>query len=347
MTAEDIVRRLEDGKAERFVSRLLEWFSSNARGFPWRRETDPYKILVAEKLLQQTTYGHVMKVYDAFFQKFPNIQSLAQAEVSVIEDIIRPLGFQRQRAKQFRKIGSAVLSEHRGRIPSNKEDLLKLRGIGDYVTNAVLCFAFNRDESIVDVNVRRVIGRYFGWKEIEGIHNRGDWDLSNHAKYSGKDLKYYDEETKEKYFPYIVETSGGVDRSLFVFLIDGYQEVKGGRTKTTEAVKEIEVLLKIHKKLVPIKVAVLPLAKNKPQLVEKAKEVYEILKPHFSCQYDQVGSIGRRYRRQDEIGTLYCVTVDFDSLEKDDVTIRNRDTMKQERIKIKDLINIFKEKLGY
>ena len=167
MTAEDIVRRLEDGKAERFVSRLLEWFSSNARGFPWRRETDPYKILVAEKLLQQTTYGHVMKVYDAFFQKFPNIQSLAQAEVSVIEDIIRPLGFQRQRAKQFRKIGSAVLSEHRGRIPSNKEELLSLSGIGNYVANAVLCFAFSRDEPIVDMNVRRVVGRYFGWKEVK------------------------------------------------------------------------------------------------------------------------------------------------------------------------------------
>lgn len=154
-------------KGELFSRRLLEWFSSNARSFPWRRETDPYRILVAEKLLQQTTYGHVMKVYDVFFEKFPNIQNLAQAEVSDIEDTIRRLGFQRQRAKQFKKIGSAILSEHGGKIPSSKEDLLKLSGIGNYVANAVLCFAFNKDEPIVDMNVRRVVGRYFGWSGID------------------------------------------------------------------------------------------------------------------------------------------------------------------------------------
>lgn len=152
-----------------FAKRLLAWFSSNAREFPWRRETDPYRILVAEKLLQQTTYGHVLKVYDVFLEKFPNIQSLAQANVSDIEGTIRRLGFQRQRAKQFKKIGSAVLTEHEGKIPSNKEDLLKLSGIGEYVANAVLCFAFNNDVPIVDMNVRRVIGRYFGWKKIKDI----------------------------------------------------------------------------------------------------------------------------------------------------------------------------------
>jgi len=191
----------------------------------------------------------------------------------------------------------------------------------------------------------------FGWKEIEGIHNRGDWDLKNHSKFSGKDLSYFDENPpaggKEKYIPYIIETSGGIDRSLLVFLTDSYQEVKGGRTTTTESAKEVEILLKLHKDLAPIKTAVLPLVKNKPKLVEKAKEVYKILKIHFSCQYDQVGSIGRRYRRQDEIGTLYCITVDFESLEKNDVTIRNRDTMEQERVKVKDLLNILKEKLEH
>ena len=155
-----------NNKEEVFSEKLLEWFSSNARSFPWRQETDPYRILVAEKLLQQTTYGHVMKVYDVFFKKFPDIQSLAQAEVSDIEDTIRRLGFQRQRAKQFKGIGSAILREHGGKIPSNKEDLLNLSGIGNYVANAVLCFAFDRDEPIVDMNVRRVVGRYFGWKEI-------------------------------------------------------------------------------------------------------------------------------------------------------------------------------------
>ncbi len=184
-----------------------------------------------------------------------------------------------------------------------------------------------------------------GWKEIEGIHNRGDWDLSNHSKNSGEDLKYYDEETGKKYFPHIIETSVGVDRSLFAFLCDAYQEVKGGRTKTTKAAKEIEILLKLHKSLAPVKVAVLPLVKNKPKLVKKAKEVYQMLKPHFTCRYDEVGSIGRRYRRQDEIGTLVCLTPDFQTLEDDTITVRDRDTMKQKRVKVKDLIEILREKL--
>jgi len=179
----------------------------------------------------------------------------------------------------------------------------------------------------------------FGWKEIEGIHNRGDWDLSNHSKHSGEDLKY------EGYFPHIIETSVGVDRSLFAFLCDAYTEIRGGRTKTTKATKEVEVLLNLNKSLAPIKVAVLPLVKNKPKLVKRAKEVYQMLKPYFMTQYDEVGSIGRRYRRQDEIGTIATITCDFQTLEDDTVTLRNRDTMKQERIKIKDLTLYLKEKL--
>jgi glycyl-tRNA synthetase len=173
----------------------------------------------------------------------------------------------------------------------------------------------------------------FGWREIEGIHNRGDWDLSNHAKYSGKDLKYFDETTKEKYFPFIIETSVGVDRIFLMFLVDAYQEIPGGRTKTTESKKEVEILLKLHKSLVPIKVAILPLVKNKEELVKKAKEIYQSLRLYFSCQYDEVGSIGRRYRRQDEIGTLTSITVDFQTLEDDTVTLRDRDTMNQIRVK--------------
>jgi glycyl-tRNA synthetase len=185
----------------------------------------------------------------------------------------------------------------------------------------------------------------FGWKEIEGIHNRGDFDLKNHSKFSGKDLSYYDEETKEKYIPYIIETSGGVDRSFLVFLIDAYEEIKGGRTKTTKPTKEIEILLKLDKKLAPIKVAVLPLVRNKPELVKKAKEVYQLLKLHFVCQYDELGSIGRRYRRLDEIGVPFALTVDFESLKNEDLTVRDRDTMAQERVKIKDLIKVLKAKL--
>ncbi|PIV65105.1 MAG: glycine--tRNA ligase [Candidatus Nealsonbacteria bacterium CG_4_8_14_3_um_filter_37_36] len=180
----------------------------------------------------------------------------------------------------------------------------------------------------------------FGWKEIEGIHNRGDWDLSNHSKYSGKDLKY------EGYYPYIIETSGGADRSFLAFLCDAYQEILGGRTKTTKAVKEIEILLKLDKKIAPIKIAILPLVRNKPELVKKAKEVYQLLKPHFTCQYDELGSIGRRYRRVDEIGCPWAITIDFETLKDDTVTLRYRDTMKQERVKIKELIKIIKEKLN-
>ncbi len=185
----------------------------------------------------------------------------------------------------------------------------------------------------------------FGWGELEAIHNRGDWDLSTHSKHSGEDLKYLDPDSKEEYFPYIIETSGGVDRSFLAFLVEGYQEIKGGRTKTTKATKEVEIMLKLNKELAPIKVAILPLVRNKPKLVRKAKEVYKLLKTHFRCQYDESGSIGRRYRRQDEVGTLFSITIDFETLEKEDVTIRDRDTMKQKRIKIKDLVEVLKEKL--
>jgi glycyl-tRNA synthetase len=179
----------------------------------------------------------------------------------------------------------------------------------------------------------------FGWREIEGIHDRGDWDLSNHAKHSGQDLKY------EGYYPYVIETSAGADRSVLVFLLDAFESVKGGRTETTESTKEEEMVLKLHKSLAPIKVAVLPLVKNKPEITGKAKEVFNLLKPHFMAQYDEQGSVGRRYRRQDEIGTPLCVTIDFDTLKDESVTVRDRDTMEQERIKIDELSLILLTKL--
>jgi glycyl-tRNA synthetase len=185
----------------------------------------------------------------------------------------------------------------------------------------------------------------FGWGEIEGIANRTDFDLKQHQKFSGQNLEYYDEKEKRSYIPYVIEPSCGVDRIFLALICDAYQEIKGGRTKTTKPTKEIEILLKLDKKVAPIKVAVLPLVKNKKELVEKAKEVYQILKPHFVCQYDEVGSIGRRYRRQDEIGTPYCITIDFDTLKDDTVTIRDRDTMEQERVKIENLVKILREKL--
>jgi len=187
----------------------------------------------------------------------------------------------------------------------------------------------------------------FGWAELAGVANRTDYDLRRHSEFSGQDLRYFDEEKKKKYFPYVIEPTMGLERAILAILCDTYQEIPGGRTKTTKSTKEVEILLRLDKKIAPIKVAILPLVRNKPELVKKAKEVYQLLKPHFVCQYDELGSIGRRYRRQDEIGTIFCLTIDFESLKQDDLTVRNRDTMEQKRVKIKDLIKILKEKLEF
>ena len=176
----------------------------------------------------------------------------------------------------------------------------------------------------------------FGFKELEGIHARSDYDLSQHTKFSGQDLSYTDQVTKENYMPHIIESSAGVGRTFFAVLCEAYteEEVNG----------ETRVVMKFPKKLAPIKIAVFPLLKNKPELVDKARELYNKLKMTYMCEFDSSGSIGRRYRRQDEIGTPYCVTVDFDSLEANDVTVRDRDSMKQERIKIAELENYFRDK---
>jgi glycyl-tRNA synthetase len=178
----------------------------------------------------------------------------------------------------------------------------------------------------------------FGFKELEGIHARGDYDLTQHSKFSGKDLSYQDPKTNEKYVPHVVETSVGVDRTFLAVLTEAYTEEK------LEDGSE-RVVMKFPKKLAPIKVAVFPLLKNKPELVKKAKEIFEKLSDQYICEFDDNGNIGKRYRRQDEIGTPYCLTVDFDSLEDNTVTIRDRDTMKQERVKIKDLEEFLSENL--
>ncbi|MCH7604509.1 glycine--tRNA ligase [Patescibacteria group bacterium] len=185
----------------------------------------------------------------------------------------------------------------------------------------------------------------FGWAELAGIANRTDFDLQQHTKASGQDLNYFDEETKEKFVPYVIEPTLGIERLFLALLVDAYGEGEA-RTTTTEAAKESEITLKLSKKIAPIQVAVFPLVKNKPELVKKAKEIYGTLQNDFVCQYDEVGSIGRRYRRQDEIGTPYAVTVDHETLEKNDVTLRDRDTMKQERISIDSLSNELKQKFA-
>jgi len=165
-----------------------------------------------------------------------------------------------------------------------------------------------------------------GWSELEGIANRGDFDLRMHSKHSGKDLSYFDEVTKEKYLPYVIEPSAGADRATLAFLIDAYHEevVKG----------EKRVLLRLDNRLVPIKVAVLPLLKNRADVVEKARAIAANLRGEFRTVYDDTASIGRLYRRQDEVGTPYCITVDVQSMDDHQVTVRDRDSMKQARVPI-------------
>ncbi len=165
----------------------------------------------------------------------------------------------------------------------------------------------------------------WGWQEFMGIHHRGDWDLSRHQQFSGQDMKYRDSESGEQYLPWDIETSAGVDRSLLFFLIDAYTEDSG------------RIRLKLNPKLAPYKAAVFPLLANKPKLLEKAKKIYLDLKQVFLVAWDERGNIGGRYASQDEIGTPFCVTIDFQTLEDDTVTIRDRDTTKQERVKVDDL----------
>ncbi len=171
----------------------------------------------------------------------------------------------------------------------------------------------------------------FGFRELEGIHSRTNFDLSQHQELSGKKMQYFDPELNDSYVPYVVETSIGCDRMFLGQL---------GRSLVEETVPDAEgkdssrIVLKLHPSLAPVKVAVLPLVKNKEELTRAAKDVYDGLKKHFNCQYEEKDAIGRRYRRQDAIGTPYCVTVDFDSLEDNTVTIRNRDTLEQKRVSI-------------
>ena len=198
--------------------------------------------------------------------------------------------------------------------------------------------------------------RTTGWSELEGIANRTNFDLEQHEKFSGKDFKYFNDTTKEKFYPYIIEPSGGVDRSVLAFLADAYFEEKvHPRTNLNKAADKQEigagvkddtrVVLKLHQDLAPTKVAVLPLLKNRPQIVELAKRILGDLKKSFVTVYDDTAAIGKLYRRQDEVGTLYCVTVDVQSLEDKQVTIRDRDTMLQDRVGIDRLKEYLLEKL--
>ncbi len=177
-----------------------------------------------------------------------------------------------------------------------------------------------------------------GWSELEGIANRTDFDLRAHSEASGRDLSYFDDETRERYVPYVIEPAAGADRATLAFLVDAYAE-------EVDEKGEKRTVLRLHPELAPIKVAVLPLSRNE-KLTPTAREVHALLRRHFVTQYDDSQSIGRRYRRQDEIGTPFCVTVDFQTVEEDQaVTIRERDSMQQERVPIGQLVEALRSRL--
>ena len=178
----------------------------------------------------------------------------------------------------------------------------------------------------------------WGWGELEGIASRTDFDLGRHAAASGEDLTYFDQDTREHFLPYVIEPSGGVDRAALAFWLDAYDEEPDGDA--------VRVVSHLHPKLAPIAVAVLPLSRN-ARLAPTARSIYARLRRHFRVQYDDAQSVGRRYRRQDEIGTPWCVTVDFDTLEDQQVTIRDRDTMHQVRIPVADLVSVLQDKLEH
>ena len=173
----------------------------------------------------------------------------------------------------------------------------------------------------------------WGWSENEGIHWRGDYDLTQHSKFSKKDLSYTNPQTHEKYIPWIVETSGGVDRTLFFLLLDAYEEEDLGEGNT-------RTVLKINKDIAAYKAAIFPLVSNKDDIVQKGRDIFNLLSENNKVVWDDRGNIGKRYRYQDEIGTPYCITIDYETLENDTVTVRDRDSMKQERVKIEDLQSV-------
>ena len=177
----------------------------------------------------------------------------------------------------------------------------------------------------------------FGWGELWGIADRTDYDLTQHQDVSGQDMSYFDDEDNSKYIPYVIEPSLGADRVTLAFLCSAYdeEELEGGDMRT---------IMHFHPAIAPVKIAVLPLSKK---LAEPAEKIYENLSRLYNCEYDDRGNIGKRYRRQDEIGTPFCITYDFDSEEDGSVTIRDRDTMEQERVKITELVSYFDGKFDF
>ena len=231
--------------------------------------------------------------------------------------------------EEWHKTRFAFYLEHG--IPENKLNWHKHDKLAHYASEA---YDIEYDYSILG-----------GFKELEGVHARGDWDLSQHSKFSGVDLSYFDEASRERFIPHIVETSVGVARMMLAFIDNAYTVEDLSKKDDEGNLKEdSRIVLKLDSRLSPIKIAILPLSK-KEELSSISKDTYKNLSKRYMCEYDETQSIGKRYRRQDEIGTPFCVTVDFDTLEDKSVTVRDRDTMQQERVKIEELSEYFAKKL--
>ena len=283
----------------------------------------------------QGIYVNYKNVVDSMHLHIPfGISQIGKAfrnEISPRQFIFRLREFQQMEMQYF--CHASDTAKYFDKFKSYRKDCIVACGIKEenlrFVEHKRLVFYAS---AAVDIEYKYPTG----WKELEGIHDRGNYDLTQHSKYSGKKLEYFDEQTQERYIPSVVETSIGLERLFLAILCDAYEVEKlpDGTERT---------VLKLQNDIAPNFIAILPLMKKK-DLKSKAIEVFDALKKDFACAYDETQTIGKRYRRQDEIGTPYCVTIDYDTLSDGTVTIRNRDTMKQDRVSIDDLSAFFFKK---
>ncbi len=287
----------------------------------------------------QAIFINFKNIVDSFHPKLPfGIAQIGKAfrnEITLGNYIFRSLEFEQMEIEYFipKEDWKNVFEEWKGLI----EDWIT--GLG--VKRENLSWRQHAKEELSHYSQRTEDLEFkfpFGVKELYGLAYRTDFDLKNHAQHSGADLTYQDPVSGERFYPHVVEPSMGVERSILVILLDSYaeEELDGGETR---------VVLKLSPKLAPYKAAVFPLLANKPEIVKKARGIYDELKPILTVVWDDIGNIGKRYRRQDEIGTPWCVTVDYQTLEDETVTVRDRDTMKQERMPIDKLVAYFQNKL--
>ena len=285
----------------------------------------------------QTIFVNFKNIIDSFHPKIPfGIAQMGKAfrnEITLGNFIFRKLEFEQMEIEYF--IKEENWKKHFEEWKKEMEKWFLKLGI----KKKNLCWREHKANELAHYSKKTEDVEYNfpfgGFKELCGLAYRFDFDLKQHSKSSKEDLKYTDLETKEKFYPHVIEPSFGLERTMLAVLLDAYTEDK----------KNERVVLKFKPDVAPIKVAVFPLLANKPKLIKKAREIHELLKSRFTTALDQRGNIGKRYYAQDEAGTPFCVTVDFDSLKNDDVTVRDRDTMKQERVKVEELSKYLRKKM--